>query len=487
MKKTIRWTKSDIEEVLDPYFLLICRHNQGSYTPFTANFFTDLPFPCYGSPIEVKGPSANGSFYRDKSSPYFLEGSPNLGIFYNEEFCGCLCPEEQILVATDWGYGECIPIASLIIQTLAERKLLKPAPRKPLVFKITVGCDPEFELVNSRGVLSVSSSLTEDEDLGRSDNKEVCFIHSKAGQVGVDGSGDQIEIRPTPSEKAKDIVNNIKGLLEKFAEEFAEFRLAPSSERFPCGGHIHIGVQPEPSSRLYSAISDALDDFIGAPTKNLNGDRRASAGYGSLGDYRKQPHGMEYRTPSAAIFRNPRFAEVVLELAGNIAKKLVTGTEITYDVPISVEELVRIGGLSKKKAKLFLEECEAKPPEWSECLLAAWGVKVPPLEPPKPKIEIFFEDDWYSNIRTMLSKQMSGVIVDKNVRLTCFGLNRRRGNVFTFPVPGIEEIPPPHSGTTNYYGFSYDFRVGHLDTKTMEKIVAAFLQKVQQDLQGRIR
>jgi hypothetical protein len=450
--------------ILIPYFHLAESHGKGKNIPYAANFYTDLNFPSYYEEIRITGPKVDSVFYDTVHSFRLTKvgGSSGAGIFYNNKFCGVLQVATQTLVATDWTHlREFREITQKIINHLVKNFFLFPKGILPMMkveHKISVGCDPEFEL------------LEKGEIVCGCDHFSPTIIDNDAGNIGLDGAGGQIEIRPQPSNAARGVVDNIKKLLGYFAQRYCKYRLAPSSERFPCGGHIHIGVEPRPNRNFYCTLTEILDDFIGAPTKRLTNEIRERDGYGCLGDYREQPHGMEYRTPSAAIFRNPRFAEVVLELAGNIAKKLVTGTEITYDVPVGKKELVETGELTGEKAEFYLEECGKQGPRSDECLLAAWGVEI--TEPPC-KITLSFSDDWTQDVKAQIIQFFENRKPLYDIEIRLYGLHSARGEVYTFPVPGSTQIEHPHLSTFSgpIFGFPFSFRAGLLPPERVNEIL----------------
>jgi hypothetical protein len=159
--------------------------------------------------------------------------------------------------------------------------------------KITLGADPEFELVVGGRVASASSILRED-------------IHLPWGDIGVDGAGWPLELRPNPSETARGLVANVGRLLVAVPKVLGG---VPSTmcEVYAIGGHVHIGFETAPDL-AYQDIVKTIDDVLGDILYSLNTRTRVSAGYGRRGDWRDQRWGVEYRTPPAAVWSHPGVA-----------------------------------------------------------------------------------------------------------------------------------------------------------------------------------
>jgi hypothetical protein len=356
-------------------------------------------------------------------------------------------------------------LVQFIINFLAEQGLLKPAPPlrkkrvKKTLYTITLGGDPEFELVDSLGKVKNASVADEFNE------------NTPYGVVGIDGSGYQIELRPNPGDP-DEVVTNIHKLLEKFNSLHSGiFSLAPSSELYPCGGHIHIGVTPLPNEDYYTTLTTVLDDFIGRPTSKLNGRAREDGnelGYGKIGDWRRQNYGMEYRTPPNAIWKNPELARIVLKLTYNLAVILANNLGLEYSTPIDKIQLVSIGGLTELETSIYLAECQKLAPSKKECLLAAWDVK--PVTP-KPRIRICYHDYWCGEVKRIINKLFATVEVSKSINLEFYGLRLSLGNVFTFDLPRKEKVPSTRRGGDSWFGFSYKFRKGETSLREIENAV----------------
>lgn len=211
--------------------------------------------------------------------------------------------------------------------------------RKPI--PITIGADPEFEIHDDSGaVLSARNVMDDDDD--------------QFGEVGRDGAGAQVELRPKPGKTPSEFVRNLRSTFQKFNSWYDEYHLGVKGHIYPLGGHIHAGVgQP-----LYmpADMVQALDAFIGSPTLGLSG--RAREGYRQLGAVRHQPHGFEYRTPPAAIFVRPAITRIVAKIFQNLMDKYVNSEGFSYNNPPTEKDYMDVAGITQFEYKKFRRFCE---------------------------------------------------------------------------------------------------------------------------------
>jgi hypothetical protein len=174
---------------------------------------------------------------------------------------------------------------------------------------VTLGADPEFELIVDGAIVSASSVLRAD-------------IHLPWGSIGVDGAGSPLELRPKPSTKPSILVKNVGRLLLAVPKAIGG---VPSTacEYYSIGGHIHIGNLPRNTS--YDNLVEAVDDGLGDIFYDLNTRVRINAGYGKREEWRPQPWGVEYRTPPAAIWSHPEVAFTFTEAIRWMVDKLLAG------------------------------------------------------------------------------------------------------------------------------------------------------------------
>ena len=157
----------------------------------------------------------------------------------------------------------------------------KPLKKEANKKRLMMGCDPEFSLARGDERVAASTFLS----------------GGTRAPLGVDGASQTGEIRPSPEYSPLSLVKKgVKPLLKELMRKIPPDVKATTGGGFrdPLGDHIHFNkVLTDEEVKL-------LDDFVGIPcTKMKGGDRN---GYGTPGDVRIQPHGMEYRTcPSTLI------------------------------------------------------------------------------------------------------------------------------------------------------------------------------------------
>ena len=195
---------------------------------------------------------------------------------------------------------------------------------------ITLGADPEFEVIVRGRVVSASDILGEN-------------IELPEGEIGVDGAGYPLELRPNPSETARGLVANVGRLLAAVPREA---RGLPSTigEKYAIGGHLHIGFAGG-AAPDYEEIARGLDRALGDIFYSLSSEARLKAGYGKRGDWRSQRWGVEYRTPPASIWAHPRAALVFVGATRWVARELLGGNN-----PLKSPALPKIRGAAKSAA-----------------------------------------------------------------------------------------------------------------------------------------
>ena len=174
---------------------------------------------------------------------------------------------------------------------------------------ITLGADPEFELVVGGRVVSASNILRED-------------VWLPWGDIGVDRTGYPLELRPCPSKSARGLVTNVGRLLLAVPKVVRSGYPSTMCELYAIGGHIHIGgIKKGELQTVVYAIDDALGDIF----HSLNPEARVRQGYGTRKDWRSQSWGVEYRTPPAAIWAHPQVAITFVGAIKWAAQELLRG------------------------------------------------------------------------------------------------------------------------------------------------------------------
>jgi hypothetical protein len=375
---------------------------------------------------------------------------------------GLYLPDKNILIVGDWShsvYG--VNYATHLFESVITRLDLLPMKkevvrkrRRPRV-SITLGSDPEFELINvSTGqVIYASGKL-------RSSS-------TQKGGIGVDGAGSQVELRPLPAPTPEEAVSNLKVLIERFYQLHPNYDLSVAGHRFPLGGHIHIGVGQTYEPPL--ALLKMLDDFIGEPTLNLSG--RARGIYKRLGAKESKRWGFEYRTAPSVIFVTPEITRIAYKMAQNITSKFINSSSpFTYKYPITEKELVEIAGLTNEEAEYylrFLTNTLLKVGGNSNRILLDWNSlinrnaitipsnnaqydeketdeEVAAIPDSTNTLVITFRDDWELRIKNILNTKIRALLLAprrlRDLQITFFGYRLNRGFASNISLDAPEEL-----------------------------------------------
>ena len=304
-------------------------------------------------------------------------------------------------------------------------------PDKIENLKVTLGCDPEFELIKDGSIVSAHSYIS--------------LERLAEGVIGKDGEGRQVELRPLPSEKEEEVVERV-GQLMKYLYSIG-FELSVSGNSYPLGGHIHIGGVPH-----HPAFIKLLDDFLGKKVLKLSG--RARGSYRKLGAWERKPYGFEYRTPPSIVFVHPEITRIVFKIVKNLAYRFYGGEVIEYMYPPKEKEYVEVVGLSPVEASAFISFCKNANGVKSNLIKTEWG-----LRPTKTDINIVFRDEWSPYIAKSISLTLKQKLAGYAGTIVLFGLAESRGQVSTIEGTGYECIGLSEFGVdNNYIGLPYYFR-----------------------------
>jgi len=220
-----------------------------------------------------------------------------------------------------------------------------------LVDDITLGCDPEFFLIDQTSRLIYASSF-----------------FRRWGDVGHDGP--MVEIRPLPSTREEIVTDNIYALLKKaryimdnhppvlsFNQHIigknVKMLAASAYKNESAGFHLHYGL-PKPllgphkynRKLLAGQIVKALDFYVGIPSIILEGEadsfRRSfvQVGYGKPGGFRLDNKTLEYRVPGGYLLRHPILTRGLLGLGATVIEDVVSRIKIITDNFTHLDEMV---------------------------------------------------------------------------------------------------------------------------------------------------
>lgn len=174
--------------------------------------------------------------------------------------------------------------------------------------QVLLGADPEFLLLSESGkVVSAARYLEGGHGAG-------CDSVVIGGQIQYPVA----ELRPAPADSPAVLARNIQKLLQQAAQRIPDqppLRWAAGgmpAAGFALGGHLHVSGVP-----LTGQLLHLLDSYIAFPLAMIESpaEQARRPRYGSLGDFRLQPHGgFEYRTlPSWLV--SPLAAKAAFALA----------------------------------------------------------------------------------------------------------------------------------------------------------------------------
>ncbi|HEC63675.1 MAG TPA: hypothetical protein ENI23_00110 [bacterium] len=194
--------------------------------------------------------------------------------------------------------------------------------------EVTIGCDPEFVLVNEDGSAQYAHQVT--------------GLHFDS-EVGHDGPC--AEIRPKPSKNVNTLIQTIESLLRNPSHvnciaNFkwtggASYKSPSMSKRYPIGGHIHLGLPKIPNhtwdryndttNMLQRRVVRILDDLVALPLIRIDTpypDARRNQNYGKYGDIKVESYKLEWRVLSGLWLVHPTLAKVVLATTKAVAEEV---------------------------------------------------------------------------------------------------------------------------------------------------------------------
>lgn len=194
--------------------------------------------------------------------------------------------------------------------------------------KITLGCDPEFFLVekNTKNIVYAYNLL------------------NKWGDVGHDGV--VAELRPAPSLLPSEVTNNLYELIKKLRtilnnnEQYDTsnilFYSKSSYGELYAGYHLHYGIpnhilysnKQEPIATIVRHMALVMDYYIGIPSIIIEGEsdcyRRtdSSSSYGKPSDVRVEQT-LEYRVPGGCFLKHPVLTEGLISLGSVVMEDMI--------------------------------------------------------------------------------------------------------------------------------------------------------------------
>lgn len=365
-------------------------------------------------------------------------------------------------------------------------------PAKIVKARFTVGADPEFELIQSSTGRVVAADQVIRGGVGAS------------VQIGCDGAGAPIEFRPKATGHTDTAVANFRRLLKRFARRYPGYRLGYAGDRHAIGGHVHIGIDGFVfSDEQMRDMTKLIDDFVGQYILPLGGAARGH--YGTLGAWRRQPWGMEYRVPPAGAWATPRLTKLMLKIIKNLCFAYINRPSMKYEIPHPTPRDYRahanlpFNEHDEFKAEIVRIRDEA-PAE--KDLLAKWEItpqtaQVRPAAPvaqtPDAPVVVDFADEWSGAARVAVVDAFNAIIPsefsrhNRPVRFFLYGLRASRGPVATVNVPGRFTVTRDVSrqgmqGDGQYaVGLPHSFRSGTPTLEAVNDVVRAIAVTMVED------
>lgn len=334
---------------------------------------------------------------------------------------------------------------------------------------VSMGCDPEFEVLKNGRVVNAESVISTRDHL--------------SSQIGLDGARTQLEFRPAPG-TPKDVMKNIKKLVNDFSKKYPDYDLSDQGNLYPLGGHIHVGVGR--CIEIPSDLRTILDDFVGRPTIDMSGEARRT--YRELGAIRGNSHGFEYRTTPAAVFQNPAITFIVLQLVKNLCERYFSQEEFEYENVPTIQDYIKIGGLTNNQAKYFLKFCGNYKSQKS--IRSSWKVPSAPIKNIKThSLKIEFRDDWYSGVAEQITREFDRNAIEtiRPIKISFYGLKPERGeSSCTIPMGDLKTVSGPKpllENDTLNIGFGIHIRlhtgIGHEKRRILVTTIREYLKTME--------
>lgn len=253
---------------------------------------------------------------------------------------------------------------------------------------ITVGCDPEFGLIDPKTNRLIRGANV--------------LPNSTKAKFGADGPG--VEVRPDPRRSHMGVVENIHKIFENPPPAVEPYRWVggatyhDDTRYYWFGGHVHLGrpasINVEIAYPCYEKIATVLDHLVAFPmvsfdTPNPNMRRNGCPHqYGKAGDIRAdypEEDRFEYRVLSGLWLVHPTLSRIVLGVSKCIAETaygriIANGKDPEYiTAPGSKKGLLRSFGLRGFREKSATIN-SANPSRLSNDLISEWETQLRDLD-----------------------------------------------------------------------------------------------------------
>ena len=357
------------QAVYYPFSLLklnIYKAIEGKYTADNCkNIITTSVKPnYYNKKCETKNISDAFIVVGTKKNPLFIYNNKNNNVYINEAAINA----NNIIEVVTKAAHLAINIATLLKMTRIKNYLVDFISNIPEItrvkHKVNVGIDGELELVKEGEVVKASRHYSGT---------------SSSDKIGVDGSGDPMEIRPDYGTPDK-LVNSVESIIQSINDH-----ISVQGDKYPIGCHIHFSVDNNKFDNGYdfSQVAKCLDFYLGRRCLPMNGRRRgpeSSYGYGRLSDIRAQFHGgFEYRVLPSSILGSKELFTLIVSIGKKVVEDFVNGENLMVDFSgmAELEDYVALG-IAEEDAQRFIDLVDYstlhKDRLWD--VRAAWGEEI---------------------------------------------------------------------------------------------------------------
>ncbi|MEM1724556.1 MAG: hypothetical protein QXW71_02110 [Thermoplasmata archaeon] len=393
-------------------------------------------------------------------------------IFLNDRLIGEYCPQRNVLFLSDWIYvGRFIDKACELLRVVCNALNVKKRIVKPnsngLKVRIKIGADVEFEELRNWSDYSPIRTNIE---------------RSLYSEIGVDGSGDQIELRPKPTLSAIGLVRNLRKLIARL-----NCPISVLGDRFPLGAHIHFELPKELKKELMvRKICRILDEFLGKQLIELSGDARGN--YKQLTAYELKDWGFEYRTLPSAILLNPKIARIVFKIAKNVVEYFIAHKEIEVNDELTYRDYRKFARLTKSEYQAFIDFVRSYWETYKGLAINENWVK---KKCKKIEMRLLFQDDWDLDIVEYVKSKFENPYWRKLLKgktIVFYGLRKDRGTVVAgFDCLGYIRIDHVISRDCDFlFGLPRIVRVKERDwdKKELDKMIEAIKNELKKHLKG---